>query len=333
MRLYLVALLAVGASAGGALIGVLSSDPEGSEAPASVAATPAAAPAGTPQPPAVDDGDDAGSDRSAPRRPKPWIRPAVLRRRVEAAGHGARVGVFVRPLGAERGVGAGALQSGPAWSTAKVPVIVARLRLAGGQVEDGIDSLATRALTASDNEAAQELFDQISARQGGTEQASRYVTGVLRDAGDRVTAINSRRVRPEFSTFGQTAWSLAEGTRFFSALARQCVAPRAADRRVGELMTHVVASQRWGLGHAPTPASASVSFKGGWGPDPAGRYLVRQFGVVRTRDGAGVAVGMMAVAGDGGFSSGVAAVDRLARAVVSSVALGRLRPAAGCGRG
>jgi len=328
MHLYVVALLLVGAAAAGALVGVLSS---GSDEPA---APPPTVPAAvTPSVPQEQDGGRGGG-RATRRRTAPagaWIRVAALRRRVAAIGRGGEVGVFVRPLGPGSPVGAGSLQTGPAWSTAKVPVVVARLRFGGDGADPSVDALAARAIRSSDNAAAQELFDQLSARLGGTVPASRYVTAVLRDAGDRSTSINSRRVRPEFSTFGQTTWALDEGTRFFSALARGCVAPRAADRRVAELMAQVTSAQRWGLARAGRPSSRATTIKGGWGPDRDGRYLVRQFGVVR-EGGRGVAVGLMATASDGGFPAGIALVDELARAVVGTVAWSRLRPARGCER-
>lgn len=321
LRAYVIALLTVGAATIGALVGLLADGGDsGPERPPAASVPRTSAPDVAPAQPRRRDGETPS-----------WVDRESLRRKVVAIGRTARVGVHVEPLGPGRPVTAGALQSGPAWSTAKVPVVVARLRMIGGAPSAEVNELAERAITASDNEAAQRLFDQLSARLGGTGAASRYVTAVLRDSGDVVTSVNSRRIRPEFSTFGQTEWRLARGTRFFAALERGCVAPVAADRRVLSLMRHVTGSQRWGIGSASIPTPADVAFKGGWGPGLDGRYLVRQFGVIRTAGGGGVAIGLMASATDGSFESSVAVLDELAVAVTGAIDWRRLRRASGCG--
>lgn len=73
------------------------------------------------------------------------------------------------------------------------------------------------------------------------------------------------------------------------------------------LMGQVTESQRWGLGNL-----TAASFKGGWGPDSSGRYLVRQFGIV-TIDGKRVAVAIAVEPRDGSFGSGTAALSTIAR--------------------
>jgi beta-lactamase class A len=236
-----------------------------------------------------------------------------------AADSGAEVGAFVRPLDGGRPAAAGALQTGSAWSTIKAPIVLARYALPGAEGDARVAQLASAALTASDNDAAQALFDDIAARAGGVEAASREVDGVLRAAGDASTHVNSVTTRPEFSTYGQTLWSLKDGTRFFGALARGCLAPVPADARIAAWLQAVIPSQRWGLGTVRLPNGGTMAFKGGWGPDESGRYLVRQFGFSVAPDGSGAAIGLMARPADGSFESGTAVLDRLAAAVAAHV--------------
>jgi len=69
-------------------------------------------------------------------------------------------------------------------------------------------------------------------------------------------------------------------------------------------MRQVVPEQRWGLG----ALREDVELKGGWGPDPDGRHLVRQMGIVGSR----LAVALAALPTDGTYESGAAVLDRLA---------------------
>lgn len=274
------------------------------------------APAGTPRPGA-----------SRPPIDRSGLRNAVA---AVAADSGAQVGAFVRPLDGSRPAAAGALQTGPAWSTIKAPVVLARYALPGAEGDARVAQLASAALTASDNDAAQALFDDIAARAGSVEAASREIEDVLRAAGDTTTQVNSVRTRPEFSTYGQTLWSLTDGTRFYGALARGCLAPTPADARIAGWLRAVIPSQRWGLGAVRLPSGATMAFKGGWGPDQSGRYLVRQFGFGIAPDGSGAVIGLMAQPADGSFESGTAVLDRLATAVAAHIDWGRLPAAAAC---
>ncbi len=245
---------------------------------------------------------------------------------------GAEVGVAVRPLDGGGAFTAGPLQEGAAWSTMKVPVVLARLRLAAaaGDPASAYDGLAVRAITASDNASAETLFRQIEAAKGGLAQASAYVQELLRESGDRRTTVNTTVPAGGYSTFGQTVWSLAQGTRFYRALANGCLAPRSAARRVTDLMGEVEPSQRWGLGRARFAAATRVLSKGGWGPNRAGRYLVRQFGIVRGPGLRGAVVGLIATPASGSFAAGVDALDALGAAVAGALHVSRSPTAARC---
>ncbi len=271
----------------------------------------------------------------APASASGWLDRARLRAAVAAlaADTGASVGVAIRSLAGGATARAGTLQREVAWSTIKVPIVLARYRLAGVDRRADLDPLARAAIAVSDNAAAERLFDGIAAALGGPEAASRAVEDVLREAGDVRTHVVTVPTRPPFSAYGQTSWTLVAGARFYAALARRCVGSAGLDARVLGWMAQVVPEQRWGLPDAARPRGWRVALKGGWGPDPDGRYLVRQFGVVSGPGGRGVAVGLMARAADGGFAGGTAVLGALARASLGAVRWTRIGPPAACARG
>ncbi|MGV0715520.1 serine hydrolase [Mycolicibacterium sp. XJ662] len=188
----------------------------------------------------------------------------------------------------------GAWSSGPAWSTIKVPLALALLRESGG---GSVSSAMRSAITASDNAAAQSMWEQL----GGGSAAASKVQEVLSAAGDPLTVVPSELRRPGFSIFGQTMWSLSDQARF---LAHVACDPAAAP--VTALMGDIVSGQQWGLGQI-----GGAYFKGGWGPGTDGLYLVRQYGVVPTATGQ-VAVAVAAVPDSGGFGDGTAVLNRIA---------------------
>jgi len=182
---------------------------------------------------------------------------------------------------------------GPAWSTMKVPLSIAVLR---EQDEPSATGSMTAAITASDNGAADALWRSL----GDPDEAAAKMDKVLREAGDP-TSVQSRRVRPPFSAFGQTQWSLVNQVRFIAAAT--------CDTRntpVLDLMGQISSGQRWGLGTID-----DTHFKGGWGPMESGGYLVRQLGIVPTARGQ-VAVAIAAQPSSGSFSEGTADLSTLA---------------------
>ncbi|WP_293060211.1 hypothetical protein, partial [Mycobacterium sp.] len=154
----------------------------------------------------------------------------------------------------------GSWSTGVAWSTIKVPLAIAALRADRARAEP----LVVKAITASDNRAAAQLWTQL----GPAAQAARQVQRVIRESGDGTTVVQMRRLRPGFSAFGQTPWALNSQARFAAHL------PCLSDTTVLDLMHRLVDEQRWGL------AAQGAAAKGGWGPTGTGGYLVRQFGVM-----------------------------------------------------
>jgi hypothetical protein len=215
---------------------------------------------------------------------------AALRPRLDARA----AGLAFLPVGSQEVVSLGDWSTGAAWSTIKVPLSMAALKRSESTVTQ---HLARRALTASDNSAAEALWEQL----GGGESAAAAVDEVLRRYGDANTQTKSRRVRSPYSPFGQTLWSLTDQAAFVSQLA--CATE---EGEVLANMDRVIVSQRWGLGTLP-----QARFKGGWGPQPSGAYLVRQFGVVEL-DGHQVAIAMAVEPRSGSFQDGVRVLDKMA---------------------
>lgn len=262
-----------------------------------------------------------------------WLtRRSALRAQISALYARGAVGVLAQPLDGQASFEGGTLHTGAGWSTMKIPVILARAGLAQRRGEElaTIRDRVTRAITASDNAAAQSLFDDLATSAGGVVGGSTLVAQVLRAAGDRTTTVNTAKPPGGFSTFGQTQWSLAAGDRFFGALARRCLAPRGRDGWIVGLMREIEPDQRWGLGAGASSGVKSIAFKGGWGPGADGRYLVRQFGIVDAGGGRRVVVGLMARAVDGTFGAGVSLIGDLATVVRRHLHADRVGRASAC---
>ena len=191
---------------------------------------------------------------------------------------------------------AGALQTGVAWSTAKVPVAMAALEAGAGSRAD-----VTKAITASDNAAAERLWQAL----GGGTAAATATDAQLRAAGDTRTITQPEVLRQGFTAFGQTDWRLTDQARFMAGL-------RCADTGpdVLTLMGQVVPGQRWGLGTTGT----SAQFKGGWGPGirpgQGGGWLDRQMGIIEV-GGTPIAVAIATTAG--GHDAGTRSLTAIAR--------------------
>lgn len=201
-------------------------------------------------------------------------------------------------------------QEGPAWSTVKVPLVIAAYRQAN---PPRVTDVMRAAITESDNAAAESLWAQL----GDPATAAQKVRQVLQETGDP-TIVESRKLRPEFTAFGQTIWSLVNQIRFTAtAFCDNANAP------IFGLMGQVEPNQTWGIGDIP-----GAEFKGGWGPSPAGKYLVRQIGVLTTPAGK-LAVAIAAEPVSGSFDDGTHDLGEVAKWLTDH--FGAL-PAGQCGR-
>jgi Beta-lactamase enzyme family len=159
-------------------------------------------------------------------------------------------------------VAEGALTGSRAWSTMKLPVIVAAL--AAGPADWGD---VEAAITRSDNDAALRLWR-------GLDDGPGQVEAVLRRGGDAETLLEREPDPRGWSSFGRTLWSLAAAAGFYRALAQGELLPQGETERILDAMGRIVPDQSWGLGELP-----GIRFKGGWGPREDGGYDVVQVGV------------------------------------------------------
>ncbi len=187
----------------------------------------------------------------------------------------------------------GSWRSGPAWSTIKVPLTIAGYRASDPPT---ITEAMSAAIRQSDNDAAELVWESL----GPPATAAAIVEKVLGEAGDP-TLVESRRVRPEYSAFGQTEWSLTNQLRFLSAAVCD-----SRNNAIFDLMGEISPGQSWGLGQI-----SSARYKGGWGPSPNGAYLVRQIGVIPTGKGL-VVIAAAVEPTSGSFADGTSDLDRIA---------------------
>ena len=210
----------------------------------------------------------------------------------------AKVGVAVRGAGSGSAdpvtLGVSDFSDQPAWSTIKVPLIIAAMR---HHNNDHPTTAMVAAITESDNAAAEAIWEGL----GDPATAAADVGKVLHDTGDPTT-VESRKLRPEYTAFGQTDWSLTNQAEFLSAAACD---PR--NQSVLDLMGQVTSDQRsWGLGPLP-----DAKIKGGWGPSQSARYLVRQIGVVPAGQRGLTVVAMAAEPDSGSFADGTHALSQI----------------------
>ncbi|WP_245717365.1 hypothetical protein [Nocardia jejuensis] len=211
----------------------------------------------------------------------------------------AKVGLAIMPVGGDRVVALGDWTTGPAWSTMKVPLTLAALR-----ENSGYTGAASSAITLSDNSAADTLWQSL----GTPTTAADAVESVLREGGDGVTKVPATRARSDYSAFGQSDWSLSDQLQFASNL--PCL-PQSDS--VTTLMGKISSGQRWGLGNLD-----GAEFKGGWGPDVNGNYLVRQFGLIPV-EGGEVAIAIATQANSGSFDEGTTILTKVATLISKHV--------------
>jgi hypothetical protein len=223
-----------------------------------------------------------------------------------------RVELAVAPLGARSVEILGGDAAAHGWSTTKVPVLAALLRAQDDELTSQERAWAQSAITESSNESILDLFGVLERTEGGLLGASEHVQELLRLSGDEETVVATAPPPPgAVTTFGQTEWRPSSAVKFFSALARGCLLSAQATSYVLDLMQHIEPSESWGLGSAGLPR---VAFKGGWGPERDGAYLVRQSGIVDVSSSSAVAVAIVAFppAGSASFETGTAMLTETA---------------------
>lgn len=238
----------------------------------------------TPSPPTAGPGEGAG-EGAASQSNKPDLQSVV---ESVTSSFGGQLGIAA--------AGAGGVESSglsfatPAWSTIKVPLSIAAMRQ-----DPSLYPSVSSAITLSDNAAAEGLYQAV-----GPDAVNEVLA-----KGGIATPLNTAPLRPGFSTFGQTSLTPAEEAVFAGSAA--CL--RGAGEVLG-LMGEIDPSQAWGLGEI-----GGSMYKGGWGPDEAGAYQVRQLGLIPRGDGTYAAVALTALPADGAFATGEAMLTAAARAL------------------
>lgn len=228
---------------------------------------------------------------------------------------GESVSVAVAPLTSHSVVGVSGRGRQHAWSTIK-PLFVSQILVdVGGP--DRLSGTMRRwirsALSTSSNEAAYKIYERLGRRHGGSWGASAALTGLLRQSGDQTTVVAPGRTREKFP--GLTIWTPKRQALYLREVVRRCVLNPAGTRFLLREMSHVVPEQSWGLGSV-----GSTAFKGGWGPDRKGRYLVRQFGVLEATDGSRYVAAISVRPKSGTFNQGTRLITKVAKWLKSSVA-------------
>lgn len=192
-------------------------------------------------------------------------------------------------------VSAGDNTARPAWSSSKVPLAIAALNR-----DPSLEPDAAAAITVSDNAAATRLRQSL----GTPEQAAQAVSAVIAQSGVHVD-VPVVPPRPEFSAFGQTAWTPVQQAQFAAYL--PCIA---GSETVRSMMGAVVPAQAYGLGRL------AIEFKGGWGPTtPSGAYEVRQLGLLAGKNAADngvIGLALTAEAADGSYETAQHMLDAAA---------------------
>lgn len=203
--------------------------------------------------------------------------------------HDGEVAVALTAVGAEaEPMTFGALDSPEAWSTMKVPIAVAVERT---DAAEDLRSTMEAAISSSDNDAAQTLWDAL----GSSSSAREATQDVIDDYGAASTETGPVLIEETGTEFGMLAWSVGDQARFAAAL--PCDSEAAP---VYEAMGEITEEHAWGLGQFD-----GAHFKGGWGDDEEGSD-VRQLGVIDTAAGS---VGVAIAYQGSDYDEGVAALD------------------------
>lgn len=188
----------------------------------------------------------------------------------------------------------GTLREGPAWSTIKVPIAAAVLDT---EYAKTAKPFINAAIGMSDNASAQTLWIQL----GTPEEAAKKVSKVIRTGGDKRTKIPIEQIKQRKLVFGRIPWGLEHQTEFLAGW--RC---RPEADVVLDAMRNIIPEHTYGIGKIKNSA-----FKGGWGPDAEGRYLVRQFALIPWGDGE-LAVAIAAKPVDGTYETGKEMLDEIA---------------------
>ncbi len=197
-----------------------------------------------------------------------------------------------------------------AWSTSKLLLATQLLQDAGTPTNLDADQAEAidLALTASDNDAASLLSQDLQQTHAGLEGTATTLTRLLRVAGDDRTFV--RPGDESGTTFARTTWDVDGQAQFLASAARGCLMSPASTFYLLTHMSNVIEEQQWGLGTV-----GATAYKGGWGDDADdgdSPFVVRQVGINHGADGNPYVIAIAVRPADGTFDSGVALIDEVA---------------------
>lgn len=296
----LVAGLAVGAAVLAITVGLVMglSGGEGGVTKKGEESAPAANTAAAPN----NDGTD-GADATPPTDEEQQAKLDKLAADI-AKKNNVQVGVAI--LGQEGPLHAGKLNEEGAWSTIKVPIAGAveeKLRHveAHGQPAPraAMEADMDAAIHYSDNDAAFRLWMYVG--DGSDRTAAYKVRDYMHRVGDPTNAAKQFE-DGVYIGFGAIKWKLTNQVKFMNGF--RCM--NGSDK-VLTRMEHIIPEHSYGLAKIK-----GAQFKGGWGPEPDGRFIYRQLGLVPGPNGEMTPVAIMAIPNDGLEPTAWEGVDSLA---------------------
>lgn len=292
-----VAGLAVGAAVLAITVGLVMglSGGEGGVTKKGEESAPAAAP--------YNDGTD-GADATPPTDEEQQAKLDKLAADI-AKKNNVQVGVAI--LGENGPLHAGKLNEEGAWSTIKVPIAGAveeKLRHAEAHGQPApraaMEADMDAAIHYSDNDAAFRLWMYVG--DGSDRTASYKVRDYMHRVGDPTNAAKQFE-DGVYIGFGAIKWKLTNQVKFMNGF--RCM--NGSDK-VLTRMEHIIPEHSYGLAKIK-----GAQFKGGWGPEPDGRFIYRQLGLVPGPNGEMTPVAIMAIPNDGLEPTAWAGADSLAK--------------------
>jgi len=216
-----------------------------------------------------------------------------------------QVGVAI--LGQGGPLHAGKLNEEGAWSTIKVPIAGAveeKLRHAEAHGQPApraaMEADMDAAIHYSDNDAAFRLWMYVG--DGSDRTASYKVRDYMHRVGDPTNAAKQFE-DGVYIGFGAIKWKLTDQVKFMDGF--RCMN---GSEKVLTRMEHIIPEHSYGLAKIE-----GAQFKGGWGPEPDGRFIYRQLGLVPGPNGEMTPVAIMAIPNDGLEPTAWAGADSLAK--------------------
>jgi len=166
-------------------------------------------------------------------------------------------------------------------------------------------------ITASDNDAADELWDEI----GGNAGVRSFLTHA------NVTGVT---LSPD-DDWGDTAASGGTVAVLLARLVTGDLLDAPGRARALDLMSHVIPDQHWGVTAFTAdavPNSMTVGVKNGWYPDDDGCWRVMSAGIIVPKAGGQAYTIAILTDGQPNLASGIATIEAITRAIALAITAG-----------